>query len=123
MARKDSKRLKIETALARKQEDSSRFCELSTTVDRRKLSKSGFLKLKYYNTKDIFFQHMAVKEKNFDDRTNGYEETNRFTNGYMTQHLTSVDIEEILRDGGVVIENFEDAIIKISNLLKLLFQI
>ena len=66
---------------------------------------------------------MAVKVNVFDDRTSGYEEINRFTNGYMTQHLPSVDIEEIVRDVGVVIEIFEDAIIRISNILKLLFQI
>ena len=32
---------------------------------------------------------------------------NCFRNGYMRQHLTSVDFEEIVRNGGVITEIFE----------------
>ena len=50
---------------------------------------------------------MAVKEKIFSDRKNRCEERNRFKNGYITQHPTSVDNEEIVRVCGVVIEFFD----------------
>ena len=42
---------------------------------------------------------MRVEEFVFNDR-NIYEEINRFRNGDITQHLTSVDIEEVVRSGG-----------------------
>ena len=38
---------------------------------------------------------------------NGYEVINRFRDGYITQHLTSVDVEEVVRTGGVFLEFFE----------------
>ena len=43
---------------------------------------------------------MSVKEKVFNDRKNRYKEINRFRKGDITQHLTSVDIEEVVRSGG-----------------------
>ena len=43
----------------------------------------------------------------FNPIKNRSEEVNRFRNGYIRQHLTSVDIEEIVRVGGIKIEFFE----------------
>ena len=43
---------------------------------------------------------MSVKENAFNDRKNRSEEINRFRNGDITQHLTCVDIEEVVRSGG-----------------------
>ena len=64
------------------------------------LNRTGFIRLKYYNPKNIVFQHMSVKEKAFNDRKNRYEEINRFRNSGIVQHLTSVDIEEVVRSVG-----------------------
>ena len=50
---------------------------------------------------------MVVKEKVFNYRKKRYEEVNRFRNGDITKHLTSVDIEEIVRVSAVVIEFFQ----------------
>ena len=50
---------------------------------------------------------MSVKENVFNDRKNRYEEINRFRNGDITQQLTSVDIEEVVRSGGHFVEILE----------------
>ena len=47
---------------------------------------------------------MSKKENVFNNRKNGYEEMNRFRNGDITQHLTSVDIEKIVRSGGYIVD-------------------
>ena len=49
---------------------------------------------------------MSLKKRVFNDNKNTCEEVNRFRNGYFTQHLTSVDIEKIVRVGGVITEFF-----------------
>ena len=50
---------------------------------------------------------MSVKEQVFNPIKNRQEEVNRFRNGYIRQHLTSVDVEEIVRVGGVTKDFFE----------------
>ena len=50
---------------------------------------------------------MSFKENVFNDRKNRYEEINRFRNGDITQHLTSVDIEEAVRSGGCIVKILE----------------
>ena len=50
---------------------------------------------------------MAAKREVFNDRKNRYEEINWSRNGYITQHITSLDFEEIVRVGGVKIEIFD----------------
>ena len=65
---------------------------------------SAILKIKYYNPKNLIIQHLPVKEK--EKRI----EINRMRNGYITQVLTSVDIQEIVKIGGRVIEIFEGVI-------------
>ena len=102
-AQKESKWPKIETAIAIKKEDSVLLCELFNTGECKKLNKSGFFDAKYYNPGNIIFQHMSVKEQVFNPIKNRSEEVNRFRNGYKRKHLTSVDIEEIVTVGGVVI--------------------
>ena len=54
---------------------------------------------------------MSVKEKVFNDRKNRYEEISRFRNGDVTQHLTSVDIEEVVRSGGYIVKILEGYVI------------
>ena len=62
---------------------------------------SAFLKIKYYNPKNLIVQHLPVKEK-----VNKIE-INRMRNGYIIQVLTSVDIQEIVKIGGKVIQIYE----------------
>ena len=50
---------------------------------------------------------MSVEENVFNDRKKRYEEINRFRNGDITQHLTSVDIEEVVRSGGYIAKRLE----------------
>ena len=62
---------------------------------------SAILKIKYYNPENLIVQHLAIKEK--VDKM----EINRMRNGYIIDHLTSVDIQEIVKIGGKVIEIYE----------------
>ena len=44
---------------------------------------------------------MSVKEGVYNEAKNKSEKFTQFRNGDITQHLTSVDIEEVVRIGGV----------------------
>ena len=66
--------------------------------------RSAFLKIKYYNPRDLFVQHLPVKE------TEKKIEVNRMRNGYIIDTLTSVDIKKIVKIGGKVIEINEGVI-------------
>ena len=50
---------------------------------------------------------MAVKEDVYDEIKHKCECISRFRNGDITQHLSSVDIEEVQRVGGVIKEFYE----------------
>ena len=65
---------------------------------------SAFLKIKYYNPRDLIVQHLPVKEKEKKI------EINRMRNGNIVNTLTSVDIQEIVKIGGKVIEIYEGVI-------------
>ena len=65
---------------------------------------SAILKIKYYNPKNLIFQHIPVIEK-----VNKVE-VNRMRNGYIIDTLTSVDIQEIVKIGGKVIDIYEGVI-------------
>ena len=67
-------------------------------------NESAILTIKYYNPPDLIFQHLPVKEK-----VNKIE-VNRMRNGYIIDTLTFVDIEEIVKIGGKVIEIYEGVI-------------
>ena len=60
--------------------------------------ESGILTIKYCNPLNLIFQHLPVKEKIKKI------EVNRMRNGYIIDTLTSVDIQEIVKIGGKVIE-------------------
>ena len=66
--------------------------------------ESGILTIKYYNPPDLIFQHLPVKEKVKKI------EVNKMRNGYILDTLTSVDICEIVKIGGKVIEIYEGVI-------------
>ena len=65
---------------------------------------SAILKIKYYLPKNLIVQHLPVNE-----RENKIE-INRMRNGYIIDTLTSVDIQEIVKIGGKVIEVYEGVI-------------
>ena len=65
---------------------------------------SAILKIKYNNPKNLIVQHLPLKEK--ESRI----EVNRMRIGYFVQTLTSVDIQEIVKNGGRVIEIYEGVI-------------
>ena len=63
--------------------------------------ESAILRIKYYNPRNLIFQQLPVKEKVKN------VEVNRMRNGYIIDALTSVDICEIVKIGGRVIEIYE----------------
>ena len=63
--------------------------------------ESAILTIKYYNPPNLMFQHLPVKEKGKKI------EVNRMQNGYIIDTLTSVDICEIVKIGGKVIQIYE----------------
>ena len=65
---------------------------------------SAILKITYYNPKDLIVQHIPIKEKEKKI------EINRMRNDYIIDTLTSVDIQEIVKIGGKVIEIYEGVI-------------
>ena len=65
---------------------------------------SAILKIKYFNPTNLVVQHLPVKEK--EKRI----EINRMRNGYIIDTLTSVDIQEIVKIGGKVVEIYEGVI-------------
>ena len=81
-----------------------------------KLFASAILKIKNYNPKDRVLQHNAVREE-----VNKIE-VNRLRNGYIRAVLTSVDIEEIVKTGGKVVEIY-DGVINRENFKESAFKI
>ena len=65
---------------------------------------SAVLGIKYYNTKNLIVQHLPTKKN--EKKT----QINRLRNGYLIDHLTSVDIQEIVKIGGKVIEIYEGVV-------------
>ena len=67
---------------------------------------SAILKIKYYNPENLIVQHIPIKEK---EKKN---EINRMRNGYIIDYLTSVDIQEIVKISGKVIQIYEGVIFR-----------
>ena len=59
---------------------------------------SAILKIEYYDPKNLIVQHIRVKEK--EKKIEFY----RMRNVFIIEHLTSVDIQEIVKIGGKVIK-------------------
>ena len=97
----------IGTAKAVNPEGIEVYCKLFNTGEWASFKKTGFSKVKYHNPENLILQHMAVKEDVYNEAKNKSEKVNRFRNGYITQHLTSVNIEQIVRVGGVIKELYE----------------
>ena len=103
MAQTDSKWLKTETSETNSIEDSDKLCLFFFNSSWKELNKSGFLEKINYNPKKFFFQHRSLEENVFNGRKNRFEEINRFRIGDITQHLISVDIEEVVWSGGYIV--------------------
>ena len=83
-------------------------CYLFNSGKWNQLNKSAFLTIKYHNPENLIFQHLPIKEKIKNPRKNNrFEEINRMRNGIIIDTLTSVDIVEIVKCGGVILEVFE----------------
>ena len=93
---------KIETGYAFKREMNYELIEKFN--NQTFTQRSAILKIKYYNPKNLIVQHLPVKEE--EKKT----EITRMRNGYITQVLASVDIQEIVKIGGKVIEIYEGVI-------------
>ena len=65
---------------------------------------SAILKTKYYDTKNLIVQHVPVKERKKK------VEIIRMRNGYIINTITSIDVREVVKLGGKVIEICEGVI-------------
>ena len=110
MAHKVSRWPQTETEKAINQNDGNWLYSSFKNKTRENLKKYGFFEVKYYNPKEMIFQHMSAKGNVFDNRIIIYEEIERFRNGDITQHLTSVVIGEIVRSGGYIVNILEGII-------------
>ena len=93
---------RIETGYAYKRDMNDELVEKFNTSNFKQ--GSAILKIKYYNPKNLIVQHLPIKEKEKQI------EINRMRNGYIIDTLTSVDIQEIIKIGGKVIEIYEGVI-------------
>ena len=93
---------KIETGFAFKPHMNNAYVEaFNNQTFNQDGDESAILRIKYYSPPDLIFQHLPVKEK-FKN-----VEVNRMRNGYIIDVLTSVDICEIVKIGGKVIQIYE----------------
>ena len=102
-----SKFSKIETAKAILPESSDLLCELFNTGNWSSLNKNGFFKVLYHSSKENILQHLPINEKVYNPKTKKEEQINVFRNGEIIDHVTSIDLEEIVRVGGRVLKFFE----------------
>ena len=99
---------KIETAYPLKKHMNDAVCYLFNSGKWNQLNKPAFITIKYHNPENLIFQHLPIKEKIKNPyKNNGFEENNRMRNGIIIDTLTSVDIVEIVKCGGVFLEVFE----------------
>ena len=99
---------KIETSYPFKKYMNESICTLFNSGRWNELNRSAFLTIKYHNPENLIFQHLPVKEKIENPyKNNRLEEINRMRNGIIIDTLTSVDIVEIVKCGGVILEVFE----------------
>ena len=101
----DSVYPKVETGLAFKPDKNDVYVEaFNVKIFNQNGNESAILTIKYYNPPGLIFQHLPVKEKVKKI------EVNRMRNGYIIDTLTSVDIQEIVKIGGKVVEIYEGVI-------------
>ena len=113
---------KIETGFAFKPHMNNAYVEaFNNQIFNQDGDESAILTIKYYNPPNLIYQHLPVKEKVKN------VEVNRMRIGYIIDTLTSVDICEIVKIGGKVIEIYEGVIyrenFKISPFRKVIEQL
>ena len=87
---------------------SDAVCTLFNSGRWNELNRSAFLTIKYHNPANLGFQHLPIKEKIKNPyKNNRLEEINRMRNGLIIDTLTSVDIVEIVKCRGVILEVYE----------------
>ena len=100
---------KIETGFAFKPHMNNVYVEaFNNQTFNQDGDESAILRIKYYNPRNLIFQHLPVKEKVKN------VEVNRMRNGYIIDTLTSVDICEIAKIGGKVIQIYEVVIYRVN---------
>ena len=105
---KNSSWPKIETAYPFKKYMNDAVCTLFNSGRWNELNRSAFLTVKYHNPKNMIFQHLPIKEKIENPyKNNRLEEINRMRGGVIVDTLTSVDIVEIVKYGGEILEVYE----------------
>ena len=98
----------METAYPCKNYMNESICTLFNSGRWNEVNRSAFLTVKYHNPENLVFQHLPIKEKIKNPyKNNRLEEINRMRNGIIIDTLTSVDIVEIVKCGGVILEVFE----------------
>ena len=96
---------KIETGFAFKPHMNDVYVEaFNNQSSNENGDESAILTIKYHNPPDLIFQHLPIKGKVQK------VEVNRMRNGYIIDTLTSVDICEIVKIGGKVIQIYEGVI-------------
>ena len=99
---------KIETSYPFKKYMNESICSLFNNRRWNELNRSAFLTVKYHNPENLIFQHLPIKEKIKNPyKNNRLEEINRMRDGVIIDTLTSVDIVEIVKCGGIILEVFE----------------
>ena len=99
---------KIETSYPFKKYMNDAICTLFNSGRWNESNRSAFLTVKYHNPPNLIFQHLPIKEKIENPyKNNSIEEINRMRNGIIIDTLTSVDIVEIVKCGGIILEIFE----------------
>ena len=84
------------------------ICYLFNSGKWNEINRSAFLTVKNHNPENLIFQHLPIKEKiNNPYKNNRLEEIIRMRNGIIIDTLTSVDIVEIVKCGGVILEVHE----------------
>ena len=99
---------KIETSYPFEKHMNDAICSLFNSDRWNELNRSAFLTVKNHNPPNLIFQHLPIKEK-FENpyKNNRLEEINRMRNGIIIDTLTSVDIVEIVKYGGIILEIYE----------------
>ena len=87
---------------------SDAVCTLFNSGRWNELNRCAFLTVNYHNPENLIFQHLPVKEKIENPcKNNRLEEINRMRNGIIIDTLTSVDIVEFVKCGGIILEVYE----------------
>ena len=93
---------KIETGFAFKPYMNDVYVEaFNNKIFNQNGNESAILTIKYYNLRDFKFQHLPVQEM-FNKI-----KVNRMRNGYIIDPLASVEIQEIVKIGGKVVEIYD----------------